>query len=317
VRLSGEFHTDLPLPDTLTACVEALDELGWRVESVETNRIESIAVPDGAVIEIDFAGSRAGTDVRITGAEGEEHPLEKGNLIAVLDQGRDAIEHRIEAADGGDRSPTQATQIQPVDREDDSETAGDEDRDSAADLPPAGWFPDPDKSSRERFWDGDAWTNRTRVPPGDEPADGEGAQANWWDRHRRSVAIGALAFLIGGAVGAAADSSDSGTVTSVKTKRVQGPTTVNTETQTVTDTQKVTTTVTESAARAVAPPTSGGSATSNCDPNYGGECLDPGSLDYDCEGGGGDGPDYVTGPVAIIGSDHYDLDSNGNGVGCE
>lgn len=54
---------------------------------------------------------------------------------------------------------------------------------------------------------------------------------------------------------------------------------------------------------------------SECDPNYSG-CLDPYSPDYDCLGGSGDGPDY-TGTVTVIGEDHYGLDANSNGVGCE
>jgi hypothetical protein len=54
---------------------------------------------------------------------------------------------------------------------------------------------------------------------------------------------------------------------------------------------------------------------SECDPNYSG-CLDPYSPDYDCEGGSGDGPDY-TGTVTVLGEDHYGLDANSNGVGCE
>lgn len=52
-----------------------------------------------------------------------------------------------------------------------------------------------------------------------------------------------------------------------------------------------------------------------CDPNYSG-CLDPNSPDYDCEGGSGDGPDY-TGTVEVLGEDHYGLDANNNGIGCE
>jgi hypothetical protein len=53
-----------------------------------------------------------------------------------------------------------------------------------------------------------------------------------------------------------------------------------------------------------------------CDPSYEGECLDPDSYDYDCEGGTGDGPDY-TGPVRVVGDDHYGLDRDGNGVACD
>jgi hypothetical protein len=55
--------------------------------------------------------------------------------------------------------------------------------------------------------------------------------------------------------------------------------------------------------------------SSNCDPNYSG-CV-PIASDVDCAGGSGNGPAYVSGPVYVIGSDIYDLDRDGNGVGCE
>lgn len=53
-----------------------------------------------------------------------------------------------------------------------------------------------------------------------------------------------------------------------------------------------------------------------CDPNYSGACLDPYASDYDCAGGSGDGPEY-TGPVTVVGEDHYGLDSDGDGSACE
>jgi hypothetical protein len=53
-----------------------------------------------------------------------------------------------------------------------------------------------------------------------------------------------------------------------------------------------------------------------CDPSYRGACLDPTSPDYDCAGGSGDGPDY-TGPVEVVGDDHFGLDRDGDGFGCE
>jgi hypothetical protein len=63
----------------------------------------------------------------------------------------------------------------------------------------------------------------------------------------------------------------------------------------------------------------GGSATASgsCDPNYKGACLSPDASDYDCAGGSGNGPEYVEGPVRVVGSDPYGLDRDGNGVGCE
>lgn len=57
-------------------------------------------------------------------------------------------------------------------------------------------------------------------------------------------------------------------------------------------------------------------ASADCDPNYEGQCLDPRSLDYDCAGGSGDGPDY-TETVYVVGDDPYDLDRDGDGVACD
>lgn len=61
----------------------------------------------------------------------------------------------------------------------------------------------------------------------------------------------------------------------------------------------------------------GSGSSSRCDPNYKGACLDPKASDYDCAGGSGDGPRYVHGPVQVVGTDHFGLDSDGDGVGCE
>jgi hypothetical protein len=55
---------------------------------------------------------------------------------------------------------------------------------------------------------------------------------------------------------------------------------------------------------------------SNCDSNYEGACV-PNASDVDCEGGGGNGPAYVSGPVKVVGTDIYELDRDGNGTGCE
>jgi hypothetical protein len=55
---------------------------------------------------------------------------------------------------------------------------------------------------------------------------------------------------------------------------------------------------------------------SKCDPNYAWACV-PIASDVDCAGGSGDGPAYVRGPVKVIGDDIYDLDRDGDGIGCE
>jgi hypothetical protein len=56
---------------------------------------------------------------------------------------------------------------------------------------------------------------------------------------------------------------------------------------------------------------------SNCDPAYPGSCLKDGIGDYDCAGGSGNGPNYVTGPVRVLPPDPFDLDRDHNGIGCQ
>jgi hypothetical protein len=56
--------------------------------------------------------------------------------------------------------------------------------------------------------------------------------------------------------------------------------------------------------------------SSSCDPNYSGACV-PIASDVDCQGGSGNGPAYVSGPVTVVGNDIYGLDRDGNGTGCE
>lgn len=69
------------------------------------------------------------------------------------------------------------------------------------------------------------------------------------------------------------------------------------------------TVVVSSVVRPAAPP-----PPANCTPGYS-PCLAP-AYDYDCAGGSGDGPAY-TGWVRVTGSDPYDLDADGDGVGCD
>lgn len=54
-----------------------------------------------------------------------------------------------------------------------------------------------------------------------------------------------------------------------------------------------------------------------CDPNYRGRCLRPHVSDYDCAGGSGNGPYYVSGPFRVVGNDHYRLDADHDGIACE
>lgn len=58
------------------------------------------------------------------------------------------------------------------------------------------------------------------------------------------------------------------------------------------------------------------SPSSSCDSNYSGACV-PVARDVDCAGGSGNGPEYVSGPVTVVGEDVYGLDRDGDGVGCD
>jgi hypothetical protein len=53
-----------------------------------------------------------------------------------------------------------------------------------------------------------------------------------------------------------------------------------------------------------------------CNPNYT-PCVPNDPVDVDCQGGSGNGPSYVKGPVTVTGTDVYGLDADKNGIGCE
>ncbi len=55
----------------------------------------------------------------------------------------------------------------------------------------------------------------------------------------------------------------------------------------------------------------------NCHPSYANVCLKIGAGDYDCAGGSGNGPNYVSGPVRVVGYDEFGLDRDKDGWGCE
>ncbi len=61
--------------------------------------------------------------------------------------------------------------------------------------------------------------------------------------------------------------------------------------------------------------TSAAFAQDGCHPSYD-PCV-PIASDVDCAGGSGNGPEYVRGPVRVIGPDVYGLDRDGDGIGCE
>ncbi|MGB4137538.1 MAG: G5 domain-containing protein [Microbacterium sp.] len=53
-----------------------------------------------------------------------------------------------------------------------------------------------------------------------------------------------------------------------------------------------------------------------CHPSYEWVCV-PFASDVDCAGGSGDGPEYVSGPIKVIGHDEYQLDRDKDGIACD
>lgn len=86
---------------------------------------------------------------------------------------------------------------------------------------------------------------------------------------------------------------------------------------TTTTASTTTTTTTAPTTTTSAPPATTAPPVSNCHPSYEGACLQMGIGDYDCAGGSGNGPNYVQGPVDVVGYDEFDLDRDNDGIGCE
>jgi hypothetical protein len=136
----------------------------------------------------------------------------------------------------------------------------------------------------------------------------------------KTAAIGLAALAVGG--GAGAGLGQAGVYGPTQTETVvETRTEYSTETKTVRRVRTVTETVTEPRGELRPGDEGGGSLYDEdgdeCHDSYVGECLDPASYDYDCGSGSGDGPDYTSGPVDVVGYDEYDLDRNGDGIACD
>lgn len=74
-----------------------------------------------------------------------------------------------------------------------------------------------------------------------------------------------------------------------------------------------------------ATPTAVPQTNPGCHPSYvggtdvaTGGCIRAGSVDYDCYPGNGNGPDYVRGPLTVVGPDEYQLDTaDPDNIACE
>lgn len=100
-RLSGEFRTNLPVYEAIVACAEAIDGLGWHIDTVDANRIVSRAEtgsqhPPG--VEVVLSESGQGTNILIVGTDTDAEPLSRVALTAELERVRDAINASLEGA---------------------------------------------------------------------------------------------------------------------------------------------------------------------------------------------------------------------------
>jgi hypothetical protein len=217
-------------------------------------------------------------------------------------------------------------------------------------MPPAGWYPDPDASApagQRRFWDGSAWTEHTTAPTTTTPTAAPSVAAEQPNRQRRYLRwllptlIGLVAFLFGVGVGAAGDADTTQTAepepaATVTITATPGAVPQNQldalaaresaldqreaqldQREAGLDSREAALAEQEQALEAPPAPEPNAVApepANECHPSYD-PCV-PIASDLDCEGGSGNGPVY-TGRVLVIGPDEYGLDDNGDGIGCE
>ena len=146
----------------------------------------------------------------------------------------------------------------------------------------------------------------------------------FWTRYRTlrrawQVTIAATVTLVAlGAIGAATEPPPTTAKAGAGDVADQLPFATTSTTAERTTTTVAPTTVPSSTTTTVAPTTTTAPPVPapSCDPHYGGGCV-PIASDVDCAGGSGNGPAYVAGPVTVVGTDIYGLDSDHDGVGCE
>lgn len=148
--LSGEFQTDLSLQGALEACAEAIAGLGWRIATVGSRRIISHVGDDPSPrVEILLNDTGEGTGIELVGSDTPAKPLQRDELIAVLDRVRDAVRSSIEAAESGGSGGVGTGAA----------------ADAPAEGPPAGWYENPNGPG-VRWWDGARWSEHVETIPG-------------------------------------------------------------------------------------------------------------------------------------------------------
>lgn len=190
-------------------------------------------------------------------------------------------------------------------------------------MTPAGWYPDPRDPSRDRYWDGERWTQQTRKRQGEGFVKAYRRLPNWaqW-----GIPIVAVLLIIG--IATEGDDSTQDTpskqraeqVNRLQEKLARQQAKVRVERQRAKQairakkvgqaraqrTRRRAAVKTAVETRAIEEPVE--ESSSECDPNYSG-CVPPYPPDIDC--------DEISGSVAVYGSDPHGLDADGDGSGCE
>ncbi len=182
--LSGEFQTDLSVDDAMVASTEAIDGLGWRIDTVEADRVIAFTDSDPEHpprIEVSLSETGQGTEFRIIGSDSAQNPLEQDELIPILDRARDAINSSMEQAE----RPREKPSTPEGDRGDGGgrpeARPADEAAQVGADSNPRaapGWYLDHYNETRQRYWDGAQWTDDFRSAQDEaESQSGSGAES--------------------------------------------------------------------------------------------------------------------------------------------
>lgn len=106
------------------------------------------------------------------------------------------------------------------------------------------------------------------------------------------------------------------TTTTAPTTMTAAPTT--TTTAAPVSAAKPTTTTTKRVVATTTTTAKAATSSSGCHSSYTRTCIPPNVSDADCAGGSGNGPHYVyEDNIGVVGPDVFDLDRDGDGVGCE
>ena len=160
------------------------------------------------------------------------------------------------------------------------------------------------------------------VPPSPRPR----SERPWYKRKRVLIPAAVVASLLAANAFAGEPEAPRQPPEASAASTIEVATTHATTTTVASTTTKAPTTrepTTTRRVRAASPPTTRRrppvttSPQPDCHPSYPDVCLDPEATDYDCAGGSGNGPEYVRGPIRVLPPDPFDLDREGDGVGCE